>query len=148
MVRPVHHHPHCSPMPGFGGGERWNSRVPSQAVRATRPGLKHTPRDILLGLLRPKQYANGSKPDGLLPKASRGEGRVKQSQGLVAWGSSGESHFHFPPLCPTAFPLPPRVVSLLGSHAIICKAFTEQVLCARCLGEGAEQARQSPPSWS
>lgn len=70
------------------------------------PGLKHTPRDILLGLLRPKQYANGSKPDGLLPKASRGEGRVKQSQGLVAWGSSGESHFHFPPLCPTAFPLP------------------------------------------
>lgn len=68
----------------------------------------------------------------------------KQRQGLVAWGSCGESHFPFPSRCPTAFPLPLRVVS----HAIICKVFTEQVLCARCLGEGAEQARQSPPSWS
>lgn len=28
----------------------------------------------------------GSKPDGRLPKAPKGGGRVKQSQGLVAWG--------------------------------------------------------------
>lgn len=81
--------PYCSPMPGFGGGERWDSLLPLRGglARATRPGLQHTPRDILLGLLRPRQYANSSKPDGRLPKAPRGGGRVKQSQGLVSLGN-------------------------------------------------------------
>lgn len=45
-----------------------------------------------------------SKPDGRLPKAPRGGGRVKQSQGLVvAWGWLREPHCHLPSLRPPAF---------------------------------------------
>ena len=87
-----------------------------------------------------------SKPDGRLPKAPRGGGRVKQSQGLVvAWGWLWEPHCHLPSLRPPAFRgFPWWLPSGDLRKSLGRQIFTEQLLCARCHGDGGEQADTEP----
>lgn len=90
MVRPPHHHPYCSPMPGFGGGERWDSW---QAARATRTSLKTHPLGHLARLAEAQTICKW--PPSQMVGFQRHPGEEEGLSRVRGWwleNGSGESH--------------------------------------------------------